>query len=257
MKPSHRPLIIGNWKMNPDTITDAKKLFTQIKQAAKKNSQADVVIATPYVFLSELKKITPGNNFFLGAQNVSFEIKGAHTGEVSMAMLSDCGVAYVIVGHSERRAAGESDEAVAKKIQTVLKAKAIPVVCVGEKVRDGQGNFYLQVEAQIVSALSDIPKNRLKDVVVAYEPIWAISTGDGKGKTATAEDVVEMHLYIHKVLAKHFGRNIATKVRVIYGGSVNAENAKSLHDTKAAAGFLVGGASLKAADFATVMAATK
>lgn len=252
MKPSHRPLIIGNWKMNPDTILDAKKLFLEIKSAAKRNGHADVVIASPFVFLPELKKIN-GSVVVLAAQNVSYELRGAHTGEVSMAMLIDQGVTYVIVGHSERRAAGETNEAVAKKIQVVLKAKATPVVCVGEIERDAQGNFYLHIESQLVSALGDIPKNRLKDVVIAYEPIWAIGTG----KTATIEDVIEMQLYIHKVLAKHFGRSVVPKVRIVYGGSVNAENAKSLYETKSLVGFLVGGASLKPTDFTTIIEATK
>lgn len=252
MKQSYKPLVVANWKMNPGTLVEAKALLLAIKATAKKTPEAEVVVAAPAIFLTELQKVV-GSIVHLAAQNVHGQPNGAFTGETSMAMLQASGVSHVIVGHSERRAMGETDEVVAKKIQVVLKAKNTPIVCIGERERDSQGNFYIHIESQIVSAFATIPPNRFKDIVIAYEPIWAIGTG----KTATGDDVIEMSLYIHKVLTKHYGRNAAGKVRVIYGGSVNAENATSLYGTKSIAGFLVGGASLKPADFAKIIEATK
>jgi triosephosphate isomerase len=145
---------------------------------------------------------------------------------------------------------GESDEMVAKKVLSALKYKLTPIVCVGEITRDANGNFFTHIESQIVSALKDIPKAKFKEVVIAYEPIWAIGTGDN----ATPEDVVEMQLFIAKVLAKHFTRSVVPQVRIIYGGSVNEKNVAQLWETGHVQGFLVGGASLHAEAFKTIVA---
>ncbi|MBP9717492.1 MAG: triose-phosphate isomerase, partial [Candidatus Pacebacteria bacterium] len=184
------------------------------------------------------------------AQTMHDQTLGAFTGEVSPAMLAGLGVRGVIIGHSERRAMGESDEMVAKKVLSALKYKLTPIVCVGEITRDANGNFFTHIESQIVSALKDIPKAKFKEVVIAYEPIWAIGTGDN----ATPEDVVEMQLFIAKVLAKHFTRSVVPQVRIIYGGSVNEKNVAQLWETGHVQGFLVGGASLHAEAFKTIVA---
>jgi triosephosphate isomerase len=177
---------------------------------------------------------------------------GAFTGETGIAMLQAHGISSVILGHSERRALGETDEMIARKVPALLKAKITPIICVGERERDAQGNFYLTIEAQITKALSLVKSAAFKDVVIAYEPIWAIGTG----KTAHVEDVYEMQLFIEKILTKISNRAAARKVRIIYGGSVNAENAAVLFSQGGIAGFLVGGASLKPVEFTKIIAAT-
>ena len=246
------PIVIANWKMNPTTLTEAKTIFTEIKTAVKKFAPVQVVVAAPLLYVTELKKLQGASTVTLGAQTMHEAPLGAQTGEVSAPMLVAAGVSHVILGHSERRALGETDSMVAKKIAAALKAKLIPVVCIGERERDASGNFFATIEAQIKSALTGIPTTRFKDVVIAYEPIWAIGTG----KTASVEDVCEMQLFIHKILTKLFDRTAANRVRIVYGGSVNAENAAALYTGAAIAGFLVGGASLKPADFTKIIQAT-
>lgn len=246
----HTPLIIGNWKMNPSTLQKAQLLFIDVKKTtSKKNAIAEVVIAPPFVYLTELQKISKNTRAALCAQDVSFEKEGAHTGEVSLSMLKSVGVSYVIIGHSERRAQGETNEEILKKTQATLKDGLIAVVCVGEKVRDAQGDYFSFVESQLKSMVKEIPKAHLKRLVIAYEPIWTIGTSTH----ATAEDVQEMKLFIQKVIADSLGRSMVSKIRIIYGGSVNSENAADLLEVGGADGFLIGGASLKPKDFTSII----
>jgi triosephosphate isomerase (TIM) len=246
----HTPLVIGNWKENPQTHALAQKLVIDVKKSVpKKGITAIVAVATPSVFIAEAKKGFTKTRVQLAAQDCSHEEGGAFTGEVSVSMLKSFGVTHVIVGHSERRALGESDERVALKVQRVLKAGLTAVVCIGEKKRDTQGDYFNTVESQLRSVLAVVPKGALSRLVVAYEPIWAIGTG----KHATAEDVQEMKLFIQKVIADAIARTAVSKVRVLYGGSVSTENAESLLHVGKADGFLIGGTSLKAADFAFVV----
>jgi triosephosphate isomerase len=248
----HQPLIIGNWKMNPTTVVEAKNIVTSLKTTTKKLTNAIIVIAPPALFILEVKKALGSSAIALGAQTMHEAPGGAQTGEQSASMLTLAGAAYVIIGHSERRAQGESDQQVNHKTLAALKAKITPVVCIGEHERDSQGNFFVHIEAQLVAVFKNIPATRYKDVVIAYEPIWAIGTG----KTASAEDVFEMQLFVKKILTKHFGKVAAAKVRIIYGGSVNADNAQALFTAGGVSGFLVGGASLKADEFTKIIAAT-
>lgn len=197
------------------------------------------------------KKILGVSAVSLGAQTMHQAAHGAQTGESGTGMLVSAGVSFVILGHSERRVLGETDVLVGIKTLAALKSKLTPVICIGERERDSQGNFYTYIEAQIKSALSEVPKTRFKDVVIAYEPIWAIGTG----LTANVDDVYEMKLFIHKVLSKQFDRAAANQVRIIYGGSVSADNATQLYVGAAVNGFLVGGASLKPAEFTKIIAA--
>jgi len=237
--------------MNPQTLAEAKQIFVGIKNAAKKHSSVSVVVAPPAIYLSELMK-SAGGAVSLAAQNTHFEPLGSFTGEISPTMISDIGAKYIIVGHSERRIIGESNNEVAKKIMATLKARLIPIICIGERERDSQGNFFTFIETQIETAFKELPKSRFKDAVIAYEPIWAIGTG----ATATVEDVKEMQLFILKILTKHFGRTAAEQVTIIYGGSVKPDNVARLYEAGGVSGFLVGGASLKVTDFATIIAAT-
>lgn len=233
--------------MNPANISAVTELTKSVGKMLKKYPEVSIAIAPPFPFIVTCNKVAPGVS--LVAQNMHDQALGAFTGEVSPSMLSGLGVSGVIIGHSERRAMGESDETVAKKVLSALKYKLTPIICVGEITRDGNGNFFTHIENQIVSALSGIPKAKFKEVVIAYEPIWAIGTG----VNATSEDVIEMQLFIAKVLAKHFTRAVVPQVRIIYGGSVNEKNVAELWGTGHVNGFLVGGASLHTEAFKTIV----
>lgn len=245
----HIPLVIGNWKMNPQTLEKAETLFVQCKKAMSSTGATVVSIAPPTIFIVPLKKLSQKSRVSMGAQDVFYEQAGAFTGMTALSMLKSVEVAYVIVGHSERRALKESNEVVALKAQAVLASGLIAVVCIGEKKRDAQGDYFGFVEDQLKAVIKNIPKSQVGRLVFAYEPVWAIGTG----KHATSEDVQEMKLFIQKILADHFGRNLVNKMRILYGGSVTADNAAELLETGKADGFLVGGSSLKPLEFATII----
>ena len=250
MHKRHTPLIIGNWKMNPKTLGEARKLFISIRKSiVRKKLHATVGITAPYVFLADLETLSPSRRIELGAQDVSALKEGAHTGEVSINMLKSVGVSSVIIGHSERRAMGETDDQVAEKTAASLAGGLTAIVCVGEKKRDSHGNYFSFVEEQVKAILKVVKKTKLNSLVIAYEPIWAIGTG----KTATPEDAQEMKLFIQKIIAEKCGRKAIEKVRIIYGGSVKPENAEALLTQGEVDGFLVGGASLKAEDFTKII----
>ncbi len=245
-------LVIGNWKLNPGTAVEAKTLFTEVRKKLPKDLSAKVVVAPPFLFIPELAK-SSNEKVLLGAQDAYFEERGALTGEIGPGMLASFGVQYIIVGHSERRALGETDEQVNKKIHAILKRRLTPVVCIGERVRDSQGQFFNDVASQIRSLVQGLTPLQLQKVVIAYEPIWAIGTG----LTATAENVKEMQLFIVSTLTKLFERKIAEKVHLLYGGSVKESNARELFEHGGMNGFLVGGASLQASEFNEIIKATQ
>lgn len=249
-KQHKKVLVVGNWKMNPATLGLARKLFIDIrKNLGRKRLKTGVAIAPPFPFIAELEKLSPSQRIKLASQDVFHEKVGAFTGEVSLSMLHSVGVSSVIIGHSERRAMGDTDAEIAQDIQSVLASKMTAIVCVGEKTRDAHGHYFSEVEAQLSSALKAVAKSKLAQLVIAYEPVWAIGTG----KHATAEDVCEMKLFILKILADTFGRNAQHKVRILYGGSVNAKNATELMEVGQVDGFLIGGASLKPREFVSVI----
>lgn len=245
-----KSLIIGNWKLNPGTVVAAAKLAAETSKACR-GVKCAVAIAPPYPYLSETQKKISRGVVELAAQDVATEPLGAFTGEVSAGQLRDLKTSYVIIGHSERRAMGETDAQVVQKIDQALKNKLTPVVCIGESSRDHKGDFYNFVAKQIKALTTVFSAADMKKIVLAYEPIWAIGTGE----TATAEDVKEMQLFIYSVLTKAFDRKVAGSVRLLYGGSVKPHNAKTLHEAGGMNGFLVGGASLKATDFAAIVKA--
>lgn len=246
MKTGIPPLVIGNWKMNPQSETLAEKLAKEMKKCFSRCAGVEVVVAPPFVYLETVHRIrNSSRTFLMGAQNVHHEKLGAHTGEVSLPMLQCFEVTHVILGHSERRAEGETDEAVNKKLLATIKAGLTGVVCVGESNRDHAGHYLTHIETQVRKALNKVSKAKLHAVVIAYEPIWAIGTG----VTATPEDVHEIKLFIEKIISDLYGRNLAQKVRIIYGGSVTGKSAYSLYTEGTVDGFLVGGASLHADEF--------
>lgn len=245
------PLIVGNWKLNPVTLTDASSLATAITRKIKTTPEPYVAVAPPYPYLAEVGKKVQKSSVALAAQDVSAKNMGPFTGEVSVLQLKDLGVEYVIIGHSERRAMGESNTDVQQKVLAVLKHRLVPIVCIGESDRDEQGNFFTFVEEQLRSLAEVVSSAQIKKMVIAYEPIWAIGTGN----TATADDVKEMQLFIESVLTKIYDRSTARSVRLLYGGSVKPQNAAELYAEGDMNGFLVGGASLKADDFLAIIKA--
>lgn len=242
------PLIVGNWKCNPVTTKQAEALAAGVVKAHKKSESPYVVVAPTALHTAAVSKKIGKSPVMLAAQTVSPYTVGAHTGEHTVNQFKDQGAQFVIIGHSERRASGVTDADVFEKLQAVLAGKLTPIVCIGEQKRDRNGNFFKEIEKQIRSFAKELTPAQLKKVVIAYEPIWAIGTG----KTAIADDVKEMQLFIEKVLTKLHDRKIAQSVRLLYGGSVKPHNAAQLHAVGDMGGFLVGGASLKAADFIAI-----
>ncbi len=244
-----KPIIAGNWKMNmtPDEAkTLVQALIPQVKDAA-----CDVVVCPPYVDLAVVSEAVRGTNIHLGCQNVHWAEKGAFTGEISVAMLAAFGVEYAIIGHSERRQFfGETDEGVNRRAKAALAGGIIPIVCVGETLEQREaGVTAAWVSGQTVAAFEGISAEDAARVVIAYEPIWAIGTG----KTATSDDANDTIAVIRSAIAGVYGKEVAGKVRIQYGGSMNPKNASELMAMPEIDGGLIGGASLKPDDFAKVV----
>ncbi len=250
MKTTKESLVIGNWKMNPQTEVLAKRLATEVKKVIARVSGVTVVLAPPTLYIPAVRSVQNGSNAFrLGVQNTHWEKLGAHTGEISHGMLKSFDISYVIVGHSERRNEGETNEMVHAKIVATIKNNMRAVVCVGERERDHGAQYLNLIEDQIRSAFAGIPKSKLEQLIIAYEPVWAIGTGDN----ASPADVHEMELFIEKILSDLYGRTYAQKVCILYGGSVSAKNAKEIMEEGAIDGFLLGTASLSADEFGKIV----
>lgn len=245
-----KPIIAGNWKMN-NTAQAGISLIEQIKPLVK-NAACEVAICVPFTVLSAAKEALKGTNIKLGAQNVHFADNGAFTGEISADMLIEQGVEYVIIGHSERRQYfSETDETVNKRAYQALKKGLKPIICVGETLQEREsGKTESVIERQVVAAFKDLTQFDLPEcVVVAYEPVWAIGTG----KTASKEQANETIGFIRKILTEKVCSKCGAKIRIQYGGSMNAKNASELMGMSEIDGGLIGGASLKAEDFAKVV----
>ncbi len=242
-------VIAGNWKMN-NTPAEGKALIEGIKAAADKAS-AEVVVCTPFVALPAAVEAAEGSKIGVGAQNMYFEDKGAFTGEVSADMLNAVGVKYVVIGHSERREYfAETDATVNKKTIKALEKGITPIVCCGETLEQREdGITFDWIAMQIKLAMKDISAADAEKVIIAYEPIWAIGTG----KTATDEQANEVCAAIRVVLSEIYSKETADKIRILYGGSMNAKNAEGLLAMSDIDGGLIGGASLKAEDFSTII----
>lgn len=236
--------------MSPTSLPEAVSLVSGLVRKIKVSSRVEVVIAPPFVYTQAVGKKIVGRPISLGAQNVSHQPVGPFTGEVSVVQLKELGVSYVISGHSERRAMGETEEMIRQKVQLTLKHRLTPIVCVGERLRDENGQFFSLIEAQLRSLAEILSAPQIKKCIIAYEPIWAIGTG----KTATPDDVKEMQLFIKSVLTKLYDRSVAQSVGLLYGGSVKADNVVDLHKKGDMNGFLVGGASLRVEEFANICA---
>ncbi|MCF6466646.1 triose-phosphate isomerase [Clostridium sp. Cult2] len=239
------PIIAGNWKMN-NTISESLALIENIKKH-RLNNKVEAVVAVPFTSLNEMKKALDGTDIKLAAQNMHWEDKGAFTGEVSPLMLNEIGVEYCIIGHSERRQYfNELDETVNKKIKSALKYKIKPILCVGETLEEREsGKEEIVVKEQVLKALEGIDKEYIEDIVIAYEPIWAIGTG----KTASSDDANHMCGFIRKTIEEKYDEDTGETIRIQYGGSVKPNTIKELMSKEEIDGALVGGASLIAEDF--------
>ncbi|MCZ7609210.1 MAG: triose-phosphate isomerase [Ignavibacterium sp.] len=239
-----KTVIAGNWKMNND-LTQSEKLIVELKNLLQNEKpNCDVIICPPFTSLSEASKLLKGSNIKLGAQNMYFEESGAFTGEVSASMLKSAGCEYVILGHSERRTIfEESDDVINKKIRKALSAGLKPIFCVGELLSERETGITNDViKRQILSGLQGVTEEEMKNIIIAYEPVWAIGTG----KTATPSQAQEVHEFIRDLIQIDYSLETANDVTIQYGGSVKPENAKELLSQKDIDGALVGGACLKA-----------
>ena len=237
------PLIAGNWKMNK-TPSQAQEFAQQLKKS-NLPSNVEVLVCPPFTAMSEVAQTIKDSAIKLGAQNMHWEIKGAYTGEISGEFLIDLGCQYVILGHSERRRYfSESDEVINKKIVTALKIGLKPILCVGEQLSERESNQTFQViKRQLDNGLFGV--SNIDNIVIAYEPVWAIGTG----KTATPEQAKEVHFYIRENITQKYGKDVASNLRILYGGSVTPENIDILMTQDGIDGALVGGASLKLESF--------
>ena len=248
---SRRLFIAGNWKMNTSAAS-AISLAKDVASALGGYSQIDLAVCPPYVYLAQVAGALKGSNVALGAQNCFHEDNGAFTGEVSTAMLKDVGCTYVILGHSERRhVIGETDQIINRKVLKALADGIKPIFCVGELLEERESGKTNDVVArQVKLGLAGVSKEAALNVTVAYEPVWAIGTG----KVATPQQAQDVHAMIRGLLAELFGQPVAQSIRIQYGGSVKPSNAKELLSCPDIDGALVGGAALKASDFAGIVA---
>ena len=244
-----RKVIAGNWKMNM-LPNEAISMIAELTPLVK-NTENEVILCVPYTDLFYALLTSQGTNIKIGAQNMHFEEKGAYTGEVSGKMLKSIGVEYVIIGHSERRQYfNETDETVNKKIKAAFLNDLKPIVCVGETLEQREaGNAFDVITSQTQKALDGLSDEQVQNTIIAYEPIWAIGTG----KTATNEDANNAIIKIREKICQIYGQNVAERVIIQYGGSMKPNNAKELLEMSDIDGGLIGGASLKAEDFASIV----
>lgn len=250
---NRKKIIVANWKMNPRTVIEAVKIFDEIRTVASKLSGVQTVICPPAIFIDTLKKRMKGHRCSVGAQDVSTEKgTGAHTGEVSTEQLLSVGVQYVIVGHSERRARGETNEMINEKLTGVLKNGLQAILCVGELARDSEGEYLREVAKQIVIGLRKIHRRYLLNLTIAYEPVWAV--GANSEGPATPQYAHEMAIFIRKVIAEIAGTDLAHNISIIYGGSATPIDAWDFMTKGGMSGLLVGRESLKSKNFSQILA---
>ena len=256
MNAARKPLIAGNWKMNTDSAGGAK-LAAEVAAGVAGADAVEVLVCPPFPYLAGIAKVVAGSPVKVGAQNLYFEKSGAFTGEVSAAMLLDVGCSHVILGHSERRhipALAETDAVINKKVAAALNAGLTPILCVGEKLEERDaGKTFPVIETQLDGGLAGLSAAEVGKIVIAYEPVWAIGTG----RNATPEQAQEVHGFIRGKLGAKFGGAVAGAVRIQYGGSVKPDNAAELLSRPDVDGALVGGASLKSADFLAIVQAAR
>ncbi len=249
-----KKIVAGNWKMNK-TLTETKALLKELKQEVKglKLDNTRVIIAPTYVNLQHTTKKTKKSIIEIASQNMHQATNGAYTGEIAADMLSDIGVKTVILGHSERREYFKEDDTIlTQKVNTALASELEIIFCFGEQLADRESNNHFKIiETQIKNVLFHLEANSLKNIIFAYEPVWAIGTG----KTASADQAQEMHAFIRNIITDNYGNDVAESISILYGGSVKPNNAKEIFSKPDVDGGLIGGASLKAKDFTEIIKA--
>lgn len=235
--------------MNPPTWKEAKKLFEETKRLSQL-LKVPIIVAPPMIFLRDIASLKRGKNVGLAAQNVHFEMGGAFTGDISVSQVQDAKAHYVLVGHAERRAGGESDEDTRKKIAAVCAAGLTPIFCVGEKMRDEQGSHFAAVRSQLLAGIADISPAQVGKLIIAYEPVWAI----GAPEPMRPHDMHEMSIFIRKTLVERCGE-VGHKTLVLYGGAVDGTNAEGMLKAGGVSGFLVGRASVDIARMSELLRA--
>lgn len=246
-----KSLIVGNWKLYVNTPLEGKKLIRAIDKKLPRALKIEVVLCPQVSLAPLLKSGYSGKRMSFGTQDVFFEEAGAHTGQVSPKSLSSTGMKYVIVGHAERRAMGDTDEIVAKKALSALRAKLHPIICVGEATRDSEGAFFSLIANTVSASLSRLEASDASKITIAYEPVWAIGASEAPSPRIVAEAV----MFIRKTIADMWGRERALKVRIIYGGSVDATSARAFAETSGIQGLLPGRASVDAEEFTNIVRA--
>jgi triosephosphate isomerase (TIM) len=243
-------IIAGNWKMNTD-LREALELANAIRRGIKTNSHPTVIIAPPFPFIKSVKDVIEGSPVKISAQNCASEEKGAYTGEVSAQMLKSAGAEYVIIGHSERRTYfDENSEDLMKKLKESFKTGLKPIFCIGENLEERESEKHFAViENQLGNVLKHFKDEEIRDLIIAYEPVWAIGTG----KTASNEQIGEMHSFIRSFFERNFGEKSSKRIPILYGGSCNEKNAREIFSCPDVDGGLVGGASLKAESFLQII----
>lgn len=234
-KSKKNPIIVANWKTNPINFSKARELV----KSFSKNLKSEVVVCPPSLYSSLVSEFSKNKKIKFGLQNISEFNEGAHTGEVGAKMAKSVGYIYSIIGHSERRKGGETSDMVSRKVFETIKSGLIPIICIGEDVRDNEGGYLSILKNQIYESLSSLTEKDFSKIIIAYEPVWAI----GAEKPVTPQDLHETSLFIRKALSEKFGPK-ALKVKMLYGGSVFPENAKALIDGGEIDGFLLGRVSL-------------
>lgn len=252
-----KKIVAGNWKMNND-LTESQALITEVRGIIRDELRLDnveVVLFPTHFALPSCVRLLEGSGVFSGAQNCHQENSGAYTGEVSASMVKALGATHVIIGHSERRQYfGENNEICNAKIHSAVDQDLTVLYCIGETLEERESNTHLDIlKSQLIDGLNDVSAQQLKNIVIAYEPVWAIGTG----KTASSEQAQEIHAFLREQLTAKYGEAVAQSVRILYGGSVKPDNAKELFSQNDIDGGLIGGASLKARDFAEIVRAAQ
>jgi triosephosphate isomerase len=248
-------IVAGNWKMNKD-FTEAEELLVNIAEGIDEMPlETEIIICPPFLYLEMAADVAEESNFYVAAQNMSTEEKGAYTGEVSAAMIKSSGADFCIIGHSERRMYfKETNEDLRKKVNVSLANDVSPIFCIGEQLAEREaGNHFSIVEKQLLESLFHLDASQFERIIIAYEPVWAIGTG----LTATPEQAQEMHAFIRSLIEKKYGTELAYNTYILYGGSCNPQNALELFSCKDVDGGLIGGASLKAEDFIAIINAAE
>lgn len=245
-----KSLIVANWKMNPGTWKEAKRLFEETKRMSTL-LKVPVIIAAPSIFLREIG-VSRRGKVGLAAQNVHFDQTGSYTGEISALQAKDAKVQYAIVGHAERRALGESDDDTRRKVAALLALEMTPILCVGEHVRDDEGSHFSAVKEQLFMGLRDVSPQKISKVIIAYEPVWAI----GAAEPMRPHDMHEMSIYIRKALVEKYGE-VGHKPTILYGGAVDGTNVAQMLEHGGVDGFLVGRASVDAKRLAELIRAVR